>query len=101
MRRKQESQAKETHFSREYSFELDGFTIERGDQIKIRGERGGNFRFDSVVVNTKTGASWIDCFETHRGQSGCYRSFKIDQIKRIPKRRSSGTVRRRKSNTTS
>lgn len=101
MRRRQETKVKETQFSRTYSIELDGFTIERGDEVKIRGERGTRFKFDSYVVNTKTGSEWVDCFETHRGQSGCYRSFKIEQIKRIPRRRSSGTVRRRKSNTAS
>ena len=101
MRRRKEVQLKETHFSREYSIEVDGFVIERGDSIKIRGEHGGTFKFDSFVTNTKTGSQWIDCFESHRGQSGCYRSFKLDKIKRIPKRRSSGRVRRRKLDTAS
>lgn len=101
MRQRKSTVLKETNFSREFSIEVDGFTIERGDEVKVRGERGGKFKFDSFVTNTKTGSEWVDCFETHRGQAGCYRSFKVDQIKRIPRRRSSGTVRRRKSNTAS
>lgn len=94
------SQVKPTKFSREHSLELDGFTINRGDIIKIRGEHGVQFKFDSLVTNTLTGVQWIDCFEVHRGQTGTYRSFRVDKIKRIPKRRKT-SVRRRKSSTTS
>ena len=92
--------AKPTKFSREYSLELDGFTINRGDIVKIRGEHGVQFKFDSLVTNTLTGVQWIDCFEVHRGQTGTYRSFRVDKIKRIPKRRKT-SVRRRKSSTAS
>lgn len=86
-----------TKFAREYSISVDGFDIERGDLIKIRGEYGIKFKFDSLVTNMETGVQWIDCFETHRGQVGCWRSFRVDRLKRIPKRRSKGERRRRSS----
>ena len=65
----------------------DGFTISKGDLIKIRGEYGVRFRFDSVVTNLESGAEWIDCYEMFRGNAGALRSFKHDRIKRIPKKR--------------
>lgn len=87
-----------TKFSREMSINIDGFEIEKGEIIKIRGEYGVRFKFDSLVTNTETGSQWIDCFEVHKGQIGCWRSFRIEKIKRIPKRRS--RVSRRKPSTT-
>ena len=89
-----------TKFAREYSINIDGFEIARGDIIKIRGEYGVQFKFDSFVTNTETGVQWIDCFEVHRGQTGTYRSFRVERIKRMPKRRAK-SVRRRKSSTAS
>ena len=98
-RRRDTVELQPTKFSREYSIQVDGFTIERGDIIKIRGEYGVQFKFHSFVTNTQTGVQWIDCFEVFRGQVGTYRSFRLDRVKRIPKRRKSD--RRRKSSTTS
>lgn len=86
-RRREATVAAPTKFSRERSIEIDGFVIEAGDMIKIRGEYGIKFKFHSLVTNTETGAQWIDCFEDHRGQTGCYRSFRIDRVKRIPNKR--------------
>jgi hypothetical protein len=94
------SVVEKTKFLKEASIIIDGFEIVRGDLIKVRGEYGIKFKFDSLVTNTETGVQWIDCFETTRGQVGCWRSFRVEKIKRIPKKRVSG-VRRRKSNTTS
>jgi hypothetical protein len=74
-------------FEREYQMESGNFTIERGDLIKITGEYGTKFKFESVTTNPKNGAVWVDCFEMDRGQTGCYRSFSVDRVKRIPKRR--------------
>lgn len=76
----------DTKFTREYTVNVNGFDIVRGDIIKISGQYGLKFKFDSVVTNTETGASWIDCFEVFRGQSQCFRSFTADQIKRIPQK---------------
>jgi hypothetical protein len=74
-------------FDRVYEMEYGNFTIETGDLIKVSGEYGMKFKFVSITTNTKTGASWVDCHEVHRGQTGAFRSFAIDRVKRIPKRR--------------
>lgn len=88
---------RESHLNREYSIEVDGWTIEKGDLIKIVGEYGVKFKFDSFVTNTRTGSQWVDCYEMQRGITGSYRSFTLDRVRRIPRKRSSGIVRRRKS----
>lgn len=74
-------------FERVYSMEFGNFTIERGDLIKITGEYGTKFKFESITTNPANGAVWVDCFEMFRGQRGPYRSFTVDRVKRIPKRR--------------
>ena len=74
-------------FDRVYSMQYENFTIERGDLIKITGEYGTRFKFESITTNPKNGAVWVDCFEMWRGRQGAYRSFSIDRVKRIPKRR--------------
>lgn len=65
----------------------DGFTISQGDIIKVKGEYGTKFKFWCVTTNPKTGSQWIDCFEVFRGQAGAFRSFRLERIKRIPKKR--------------
>lgn len=87
-----------SNFDRTYEIDIDGWTIERGEMIKVSGEYGVKFKFDSFVTNKLTGDQWVDCFEIFRGQVGVQRSFKIDRIKRIPRKRGSGLVRRRKAN---
>jgi hypothetical protein len=76
-----------TKFSRVYEMQYGNFTIEKGDLIKISGEYGTKFKFLSITTNTETGSFWVDCIETYRGQSGPLRSFTIDRVKRIPKKR--------------
>lgn len=66
--------------------EVDGFTIEAGDIIKVRGEYGVQFKFVGVTTNTRTGSTWVDCFEIFRGKAQQFRAFKEDRIKRVPKR---------------
>jgi hypothetical protein len=100
-RRREIAEVSPTKFSRVFEIEIDGFTINHKDIIKIKGQYGIQFKFHSLVTNTETGVQWIDCFETHRGQAGSYRSFRIDEIKRVPRRRSSGKVRRRRASTAS
>lgn len=65
----------------------DGKIIEKDEVIKIKGEYGISFRFTAFVTNTLTGAEWIDCLEIHRGQLGSIRSFHIDRVKKLPKKR--------------
>jgi hypothetical protein len=81
------SQQLNTKFSRSSEMTLDGFMIVRGDLLKVRGEHGAKFKFDSLTTNTDSGSYWVDCFEISRGQIGPLRSFKADKIKRIPKKR--------------
>jgi hypothetical protein len=76
----------ETKFRYEHSMQCDGFEITRGDLIKISGEYGLRFKFESLATNVETGATWVDCFEIFRGRTHSYRSFNIDRVKRIPQR---------------
>lgn len=66
--------------------EVDGFAINAGDIIKVRGEYGTKFKFVGVTTNTRTGATWVDCFEIFRGKAQQFRAFKEDRIKRVPQR---------------
>ena len=86
-KRKTNSSVSVSPFTREYEFQLGQFTIVRGDIIKIEGEHGVKFKFDAIVTDPRTGSTWVDCFELEKGLVSRYRSFAIDRIKRIPKRR--------------
>lgn len=94
MQKKQASKIEPTKFSREYSIEVDGFTILQGDIIKIHGEHGIKFKFEAFVTNTETGTKWIDCFEMERGSVCGQRSFYVERVKRIPKKRGKRVSRR-------
>ena len=65
----------------------NGREIVSGEIIKITGEYGALFKFESLTTNTKTGVSWIDCKEMHKGQVGQFRAFYIDRVKKLPVRR--------------
>lgn len=81
----------------EYADELllpNGFAIVKGEIFKVGGknqfgvgEWGARFKFDKLVTHIETGRQWVDCYEMFRGKAGVMRSFPIDRIKRIPKRR--------------
>lgn len=81
------SKATTSKFLHEPTAIINGIEFNAGDIIKIQGEHGVKFKFDSLVTNTETGSQWIDCFELQRGMTSCYRSFAVDRIKRIPKKR--------------
>jgi hypothetical protein len=85
--RKKTTEPAPTKFFRFPELTIDNFTIEKGEIIKVQDEWGMRFKFDSLVTNTETGAQWVDCFEVYKARTGVLRSFKIDRIKRIPKRR--------------
>jgi len=72
-----------------------GRKIERGDMLRVSGEHGLRFKFDSLVTNKETGDQWIDCFEVYKARSGALRAFKADRIKPMPK-----TRRKRRANRT-
>lgn len=80
---------------------VDNFVIEKGEMIKIQGEHGMRFKFDCLVTNKETGAQWIDCFEVYKMRTGVLRSFKLDRVKRIPKRRGRRRAKRGTSSTAS
>jgi len=73
-------------FVKEDSIIIDGFEIKRGDLIKVTGQYGLKFKFDSFVTNSETGAAWVDCFEVFRNSASAWRSFSPELVKRIPQR---------------
>lgn len=77
----------ESRFDSVNTINVDGFTIESGDIIKIKGQYGSRFIFQALVSNRETGVQWIDCIELDKGQPGPFRSFYPEYVKRIPKRR--------------
>ena len=87
MRRKNAGKIRESRFETIPNMTVDGFTIESGDIIKVKGQYGGKFIFQSLVTNKETGVQWIDCIELDKGQPGPFRSFYPESVKRIPKRR--------------
>jgi len=96
MPRRKHVKAAPTKFHREPQATLPtGRVIERGDILKVVGEHGLRFKFDSLVTNTETGAQWIDCFEIYKLRTGVLRAFTLDRIKPMPK-----TRRRRRANRT-
>lgn len=76
-----------TKFESTSSMIVNGFTIDSGDLIKIRGQYGSVFIFQELVTNLETGVQWIDCIQLEKGQPGPFRSFYPADVKRIPKRR--------------
>lgn len=82
-------------FTHEDSWQTpDGFTIVSGDFIKIKGknsfgvgEWGITFKVKTFCTNLETGKQWVDCYEMYRGRAGVMRSFPLERIKRIPKKR--------------
>ena len=77
----------QTKFDKEDSLEIGNFTIAKGDIIKIDGEHGVKFMFESLVTNIETGKVWVDCFEMQKSKPTIWRSFTPDRIKRIPTKR--------------
>lgn len=76
-----------TKFSKEYELQVGKFVVAKGDMIKIEGEHGGKFVFESLTTNTENGLVWVDCFEIHKKSLGAFRSFAPERVKRIPTKR--------------
>lgn len=85
-RRKKEAIIQDSGLETVPYMEIDGFAINAGDIIKVKGEYGVKFKFVGVTTNTRTGATWIDCFEIFRGKAQQFRAFKEDRVKRVPQR---------------
>lgn len=86
MARRRPAASKPSIFTMEPYMEIDGFPINSGDIIKVRGEYGTKFKFRGITTNTLTGSTWVDCFEIFRGKPQQFRAFKEDRIKRIPQK---------------
>lgn len=86
MRSRKKVATKESPFTMEPYMEADGFPINAGDLIKIKGEYGTKFMFRGVTTNPTTGATWVDCFQMFRGKPQQFRAFKQDRVKRIPQK---------------
>lgn len=82
-------------FIHEYSWtNQDGFEIVAGELIKIKGQNtfgvsewGVQFKVKCFTTNIETNKQWVDCYEMYRGRTGVMRSFPLERIKRIPKKR--------------
>jgi hypothetical protein len=85
--KRRSSPVRETKFNRVGEIQVGNRVLVTGDIIKISGEYGSRFKFDSLVTNKETGAQWIDCFELSKGSVSACRSFKSDRIKLIPIKR--------------
>lgn len=77
---------RESKFSTEPTFELNGFIINAGDLVKVHGEHGGKFKVVGLTTNLQTNVSWVDCFEVIGGIPSVFRSFRLERLKRIPQR---------------
>lgn len=60
-----------------YELQHGKHTINPGDQLKIKYQRG-TFKFIKLVHNMDKDVTWIDCLD---GKTGEFRSFYIDAIK--------------------
>ena len=83
---KYETPAIAKKFVKEDRVIIDGFEIVKGDLITGAGQYGLKFKFDGFVTNTETGATWVDCFEVFRNTASQFRSFRVEDVKRIPQR---------------
>ena len=86
MGRRKKVEIQPTNFETVPYMELDGFAVNAGDIIKVKGEYGVKFKFVGVTTNTLTGSTWVDCFEIFRGKAQQFRAFKQDRVKRVPQR---------------
>lgn len=100
MARRKKVELPPTKFFSYPEIEVDGFIIEKGELIKIKDEWGMRFKFDGLVTNTETGAQWVDCFEMYRGRAGVLRAFRLERVKRIPKKRGKRRAKRTADSTT-
>jgi|694.fasta_scaffold01910_28 hypothetical protein len=86
MARRKKADVKPTYFETLPIVTIDGFEINEGDMIKVKGQHGDRFKFIGLTKNNLTGSQWVDCFQIIGGVASTFRSFKEDQIKRIPQR---------------
>lgn len=70
------------HVEYEFTFKKD--VVKPGTCLKFKGTRG-TFRFRCLAHNSKTGTSWIDCYDV---EAGTLRAFSVDKLQGVVKKRS-------------
>lgn len=84
---KKKTEAKPSLFTKQDSMVTEsGHLVEKGDLIKVSGQHGLTFKFQSLTTNPINNKTWVDCFELHRGVAGPSRSFYKEDIKPVVKR---------------
>ncbi len=92
MNKRRSSPIRETKFDRIKEMWVGNRLVVAGEIIKISGEYGSKFKFDSLVTNKETGVQWVDCFELSKGVVSGWRSFRSDRIKLMPIKRGKKNV---------
>lgn len=92
MKKVKSTKPQDTKFTKEYELQVGKFAVVKGDIIKIEGEHGGKFQFESLTTNTENGLVWVDCFEIHKKSPGAFRSFAPERVRRIPTKRGKKNV---------
>ena len=64
-------------FVRSIEWKHNGRLVERGTELSI--VKNGRMKFLEHVVNTDSGAEWIDCVDKNKS----IRSFRPEQVKRV------------------
>ena len=64
-------------FVRSIEWRRNGRIVERGTEVSI--SRRGRMKFLEHVVNSETGAEWVDCVDKNKS----IRSFRPDEVKRV------------------
>lgn len=64
-------------FRRSSDWKHNGRLVERGTELSI--VKNGRMKFLEHVVNTDSGAEWIDCVDKNKA----IRSFRPEQVKRV------------------
>jgi hypothetical protein len=90
--KRRSSPIRETKFDRIKEMWVGNRLVVAGEIIKISGEYGSKFKFDSLVTNKETGVQWVDCFELSKGVVSGWRSFRSDRIKLMPIKRGKKNV---------
>ena len=92
MNKRRLAPVQETKFEKVKEMQIGNRVLVSGEVIKIAGEYGSKFRFDSLVTNKETGVQWVDCFELSKGVVSACRSFRSDRIKLMPIKRGKKNV---------
>ena len=88
MKKKKNTKSLTSNFIKEPEYtNSEGKLVSKGDLIRIHGEHGKKFKFDNFVTRADNGLTWIDCYEMQGGVVGMMRSFRVERVRVIPKRK--------------